>query len=92
MIQVNHVTPSDFLFFFFFSFAAEKLGLPGLNAYLDSIGTSFRHGANFAIGGSTIQAVDGKMFEARFSPISLDTQIQQFLQLKARTTELLSQG
>ncbi|KAL5552783.1 hypothetical protein UlMin_040184 [Ulmus minor] len=73
-------------------FMVEKLNLPDLKAYLDSIGSNFRHGANFASGGSTIQPVDGKMFEAKFSPFSLDVQIMQFLQLKARTSELYSQG
>ncbi|CAM8962475.1 unnamed protein product [Rhodiola kirilowii] len=31
-------------------FIAEELKLPHLDAYLDSLGTSFRHGANFATG------------------------------------------
>ncbi|KAE8665017.1 GDSL esterase/lipase [Hibiscus syriacus] len=40
---------------------AENLGLPYLSAYLDSISTNFRHGANFATGGSTIQPLDARM-------------------------------
>ncbi|OMP06341.1 No apical meristem (NAM) protein [Corchorus capsularis] len=39
---------------------AERLGLPYLSAYLDSTGTNFRHGANFATGGSCIQPDCGK--------------------------------
>ncbi|EEF32344.1 GDSL esterase/lipase At5g14450 [Ricinus communis] len=73
-------------------FIAERLGLPYLNAYLDSIGTNFRHGANFATGGSTIQPVDSRIFEGGFSPISLDIQLLQFEQFKERTLELYNQG
>ncbi|GMN33805.1 hypothetical protein TIFTF001_046747 [Ficus carica] len=71
---------------------AEKLSLPYLSAYLDSIGTNFRHGANFATGGSTIQPVDTKIFGAGFSPISLQIQLLQFKQFKARTEELFKEG
>uniref|UniRef100_A0A2N9HWK9 Alpha-L-fucosidase n=1 Tax=Fagus sylvatica TaxID=28930 RepID=A0A2N9HWK9_FAGSY len=73
-------------------FIAEKLGLPYLSAYLDSIGTNFRHGANFATAGSTIQPVDAKIFEMGFSPISLDIQLSQFEQFKARIIELYKEG
>lgn len=73
-------------------FVAEKLSLPYLSAYLDSIGTNFRHGANFATGGSTIQPVDTKIFGAGFSPISLQIQLLQFKQFKARTEELFKEG
>ncbi|KAB1213142.1 hypothetical protein CJ030_MR5G015864 [Morella rubra] len=69
-------------------FIAEKLGLPYLSAYLDSVGTNFRHGANFATGGSTIQRVNTQMFDMGFSPISLDIQLLQFEQFKARAVEL----
>ncbi|KAL0297033.1 UNVERIFIED_CONTAM: GDSL esterase/lipase [Sesamum radiatum] len=34
---------------------AERLGLPHLCAFLDSIGSNFSHGANFATAGSTIR-------------------------------------
>ncbi|KAL0408558.1 UNVERIFIED_CONTAM: GDSL esterase/lipase [Sesamum radiatum] len=34
---------------------AERLGLPHLSAFLDSIGSNFSHGANFATAGSTIR-------------------------------------
>ncbi|KAL2903433.1 hypothetical protein RDABS01_002143 [Bienertia sinuspersici] len=33
---------------------AERLGIPYLDAYLDSMGSNFSHGANFATAGSTI--------------------------------------
>uniref|UniRef100_A0A5B6YUH1 Alpha-L-fucosidase n=1 Tax=Davidia involucrata TaxID=16924 RepID=A0A5B6YUH1_DAVIN len=65
-------------------FIAEQLGLPYLSAYLDSIGTNFRHGANFATGGSSIRP-------GGYSPFHLDLQISQFIQFKSRTTALYKQ-
>ncbi|KAL6994335.1 hypothetical protein U1Q18_012441 [Sarracenia purpurea var. burkii] len=62
-------------------FFAEELGLPYLNAYLDSVGTSFRNGANFASGGSSIRP-------GGYSPFDLSVQISQFTQFKSRTTDL----
>ncbi|XVF02571.1 hypothetical protein REPUB_Repub04eG0186100 [Reevesia pubescens] len=73
-------------------FIAEKLELPYLSAYLDSIGTNFRHGANFATGGSTIRPLDALMFKQGFSPISLDIQLSQFQQFKERVNELNKEG
>ncbi|KAL6983783.1 hypothetical protein U1Q18_017159 [Sarracenia purpurea var. burkii] len=67
-------------------FLAEELGLPYLSAYPDSIGTNFRHGANFAVGGSTIMPVPS------MNPLHLSIQLSQFKQLKARTLELYNQG
>ncbi|XWS15335.1 hypothetical protein CRYUN_Cryun35bG0086900 [Craigia yunnanensis] len=66
-------------------FIAENLGLPYLSAYLDSIGTNFRHGANFATGGSCIQPACG------YSPFNLAKQISQFIHFKARTTAFYNQ-
>ncbi|XP_024024014.1 GDSL esterase/lipase At5g14450 [Morus notabilis] len=73
-------------------FIAENLSLPYVGAYLDSIGANFRRGANFATGGSTIQHVDTKIFGAGFSPISLEIQLLQFKQFKARTDELFKEA
>ncbi|XP_057948791.1 GDSL esterase/lipase At5g14450-like [Malania oleifera] len=69
-------------------FMAEELGLPHLSSYLDSIGTNFQHGANFAASGSTIQPANGKLFDYGFNPISLNIQLLQFIQFKERTHEL----
>jgi hypothetical protein len=63
---------------------AEELKLQYLSAYLDSLGTNSRHGANFATGGSTI-------LPPGFSPFHLGIQISQFLQFKSRTTALYNQ-
>ncbi|XP_050208001.1 GDSL esterase/lipase At3g27950-like [Mercurialis annua] len=73
-------------------FIAERLELPYLSSFLDSIGTNFRHGANFATGGATIQRVDTRLCVYRFSPLSLDLQLSQFEQFKERTLELYNQG
>lgn len=73
-------------------FAAEHLRLPYLSAYLNSIGTNFRHGANFATGGSTIRRQNETIFEYGISPFSLDIQIVHFNQFKSRTGDLYNQG
>lgn len=64
--------------------AAEKLKLPYLSPYLDSIATDFRHGANFATGGSSIRP-------GGYSPFHLGIQINQFLRFKARATALYNE-
>lgn len=73
-------------------YAAEHLGLPHLSSYLDSIGANYRHGANFASGGSTIRRQNESIFENGLSPFSLDIQIAHFDQFKERTSELYCQG
>ncbi|XP_019176661.1 PREDICTED: GDSL esterase/lipase At3g27950-like [Ipomoea nil] len=73
-------------------FIAEKLGLPYLSAFLDSIGSNFRQGANFAVSGATIQQSNGKMYDANFNPLSLGIQLSQFQQLRARTAEFYEQA
>ncbi|XP_073048837.1 GDSL esterase/lipase At3g27950-like [Primulina eburnea] len=73
-------------------FIAEKLGFSYLRAYLDSFGVDFRYGANFASSGSTIQHLDANLCGAGFNPFSLDVQLLQFEQFKARSIESYSQG
>lgn len=72
-------------------FIAERLGLPYLSAYLNSIGANFSHGANFATGGSTIRRQNETIFENGISPFSLDVQIWHYDQLRSRTTQLYNQ-
>ncbi|KAK9108060.1 hypothetical protein Syun_024071 [Stephania yunnanensis] len=63
-------------------FIAEEVKLPYLSAYLDSVGArSFKHGANFGIGGASIRP-------GGYSPFNLGIQISQFQQFKARTVDL----
>ncbi|CAL1395322.1 unnamed protein product [Linum trigynum] len=70
-------------------FLAEKLGLPYLSSFLDSIESNFTRGANFASSGATIQPPRGELLDAGFNPITLRYQFLQFQQLKERTFELL---
>ncbi|XP_031382647.1 GDSL esterase/lipase At5g14450-like [Punica granatum] len=69
-------------------FIAEHLGLPHLSAYLDSLGTSYQHGANFATGGATIRRQNESWFLNGVSPFSLDIQMAQFDQFKNRSAYL----
>ncbi|CAN0842767.1 GDSL esterase/lipase At3g26430 [Linum grandiflorum] len=59
-------------------FMAESLGLPYLSAFLDSVGSNFSHGANFATAGSPIRPSNQTLRQSAFSPISLDVQSNQF--------------
>ncbi|GAB4831796.1 hypothetical protein Ancab_005809 [Ancistrocladus abbreviatus] len=74
--------------------SAEKLRLLYLSAYIDSIGTSFHHGANFAMSGVTIELsiINGKLISAGFNQISLTNELGQFEQFKNRTTVLYNKG
>ncbi|XP_048441069.1 GDSL esterase/lipase At5g14450-like [Pyrus x bretschneideri] len=80
--------PSPYGYTFFGKPSAQKLGFPFLSAYLNSIGANFHCGANFAIGASTIQPLDVRTFGGGYSPISLNVQLSQFAQFKARVNEL----
>lgn len=83
-----------YYFFYFFPSVseAEHLGLPYLSGYLDSIRTNFRHGANFATGGATIRPQNEAFSSTGVSPFSLDIQIVQFDQFKARSSYFYNQG
>ncbi|KAF2308439.1 hypothetical protein GH714_009655 [Hevea brasiliensis] len=72
-------------------FIAERLKLPYLSAYLNSIGANYRHGANFAVGGSTIRRQNETIFDYGISPFSLDMQIVQFIQFKSKTENLYNE-
>ncbi|KAL9323391.1 hypothetical protein ACSQ67_008248 [Phaseolus vulgaris] len=65
-------------------FICEELKMPYLSAYLDSIGSNFSYGANFAAGGSSIK-------QTGFSSITFGLQISQFMQFKSRTMALYNQ-
>ncbi|KAL6210271.1 hypothetical protein ACLB2K_015504 [Fragaria x ananassa] len=74
-------------------FLAKSLSHHYLSAYLDSLGTNFSHGANFATWASTIRLphlilplADG------YSPFYLDIQYLQFLQLKSRSQLIRQRG
>jgi len=65
--------------------AAESLGLTHLSAYLNSIGSNFTQGANFATAGSSIRRQNTSLFVSGFSPISLDVQFWEFEQFINRS-------
>ncbi|XP_050204431.1 alpha-L-fucosidase 3-like [Mercurialis annua] len=73
-------------------FIAERLGLPYLSAYLDSIGSNFRHGANFATAGSTIRPQNTTLHQSGYSPISLDVQWNEFFDFHRRSQIVRSKG
>ncbi|KAJ4950473.1 hypothetical protein NE237_027305 [Protea cynaroides] len=66
-------------------FIAEKLRLPYLSAYLDSLGTKFGRGANFAVSLATIRPSSKSLTGGGPSPFYLDVQVSQFQQFKNRT-------
>ncbi|CAK8578749.1 unnamed protein product [Lathyrus sativus] len=66
-------------------FIAQDLGLPYLSAYLDSIGSNFSSGANFATAGSTIRPQNTTRSQSGYSPISLDVQLVQYSEFKTRS-------
>ncbi|KAF7128872.1 hypothetical protein RHSIM_Rhsim10G0017200 [Rhododendron simsii] len=71
---------------------AERLKLPYLSAYLDSVGTNFQQGANFATAGATIRQQDESWFKNGISPFPLDIQVEQYVQFKARTNYLYNKA
>lgn len=73
----------DAFFYLCFVYAAEELELPYLDSYLNSLGSNYRYGANFAVGGSAIL----KYIESR-SPFYLEVQISQFTVFKYHATVL----
>lgn len=73
-------------------FIAESLGVPHLSAYLDSVGSNFSHGANFATAGSTIRPQNTTQSQSGYSPISLNVQSVQYSDFKKRSQIVRSQG
>ncbi|KAK7395818.1 hypothetical protein VNO78_16389 [Psophocarpus tetragonolobus] len=71
-------------------FIAQHLGFPFLSAYIDSIGTSYRHGANFAAGSSTIMRQNRTVFQGG-TPFTFEIQVAQFNQFKNRTAKFFNQ-
>ncbi|GLT74597.1 hypothetical protein SLA2020_463850 [Shorea laevis] len=73
-------------------FIAESLGLPYLSAYLDSVGSNFTHGANFATAGSTIRPQNTTLRQSGFSPISLEDQWVEFNDFHRRSQFVRRRG
>lgn len=73
-------------------FMANKVGLPYLSAFLDSLGSNFTHGANFAYSASPITPQTRGLPQGGFSPFYLDVQHRQFMQFKDRSQFLRKHG
>ncbi|OWM89693.1 GDSL esterase/lipase At3g26430-like [Punica granatum] len=73
-------------------FIAQSFGLPFLSAYLDSVGTNFTHGANFATAGSTIRPQNTTIRQYGYSPISLDVQFNELYQFRRRSQVTRAKG
>ncbi|ERN05037.1 hypothetical protein AMTR_s00053p00063310 [Amborella trichopoda] len=70
----------------------QALGLPFLSPYLQSLGSNFRHGANYATLASTVLLPNTSLFVTGISPFSLAIQLNQMKDFKARVIELQSHG
>ncbi|KAL8494998.1 hypothetical protein ACS0TY_019239 [Phlomoides rotata] len=68
-------------------FLAQALGLPFVCPYLQSIGSDFRHGANFATLASTVRLPQTSLFVTGVSPFSLAIQLNQMKQFKVKVDE-----
>ncbi|KFK30700.1 hypothetical protein AALP_AA6G016400 [Arabis alpina] len=68
-------------------FLAESLGMPFLSPYLQSIGSDFRHGANFATLASTVLLPNTSLFVTGISPFSLAIQLNQMKHFKVIVDE-----
>lgn len=75
------------LYFIFFLVSGISFGFPFLGAYLQSTGTDFRHGVNFATAASTVLEPTYSLSVSGLSPFSLDIQLKQLKQFKARVIE-----
>ncbi|CAN1834962.1 GDSL esterase/lipase At3g26430 [Linum perenne] len=73
-------------------FIAKSLGLPYLSAFLDSVGSNFTHGANFATAGSTVRPPNQTLHQSGFSPISLNVQSYQFHDFLNRSQIVRARG
>lgn len=73
-------------------FLAQAFGLPFISPYLQSIGSDYRHGANFATLASTVLLPNTSLFVTGISPFSLAIQLNQMKQFKTMVDELQPQG
>ncbi|THG23712.1 hypothetical protein TEA_019509 [Camellia sinensis var. sinensis] len=73
-------------------FLAQALGLPFLSPYLQSIGSDYRHGANFATLASTVLLPKSSLFVSGLSPFALAIQLNQIKHFKVKVDEPQSNG
>lgn len=70
-----------------FRLAAQALGFPFLSPYLQSIGSDYRHGANYATLASTVLLPNTSLFVTGISPFSLAIQLNQMKEFKVKVDE-----
>ncbi|KAK3128449.1 hypothetical protein QOZ80_6BG0461850 [Eleusine coracana subsp. coracana] len=70
-------------------FIVQAMGLPLLSPYLQSIGSDYRHGANFATLASTVVQPTTSVFFTGTSPFYLGVQVNQ---MKAFRNKVISSG
>ncbi|KAL2333483.1 hypothetical protein Fmac_014696 [Flemingia macrophylla] len=68
-------------------FLAQALGLPFLSPYLQSIGSNYKNGANYATLASTVLLPKTSLFVTGISPFSLAIQLNQMKQFKTKVNE-----
>jgi hypothetical protein len=78
---MNNISKGRYAFYFC---VGQSLNTSYLSPYLDSLGSKFTNGANFAVVGSSTLP--------KYVPFSLNIQLMQFLHFKARTLELVTTG
>ncbi|XP_074263377.1 GDSL esterase/lipase At4g01130-like [Silene latifolia] len=71
-------------------FLAQAIGIPFVSPYLRSIGSDFRHGANYATAASTVRVPTSSLFVTGVSPFSLDIQLNQMKEFRSKVIELQS--
>uniref|UniRef100_A0A5B6YRE7 GDSL esterase/lipase n=1 Tax=Davidia involucrata TaxID=16924 RepID=A0A5B6YRE7_DAVIN len=65
-------------------FLCQSMNTSFLSPYLDSLGSTFTNGANFAVVGSSTLP--------KYVPFALNIQVMQFVHFKARSLELITAG
>ncbi|KAL5071092.1 hypothetical protein RYX36_021979 [Vicia faba] len=73
-------------------FIAQNFGLPYISPYLDSLGSNFTHGANFATFASTVDIPTSIMPLGKLSPFCLAVQCTQFKYFILNTKLIRDQG
>lgn len=71
-------------------FLAQAFGLPFLSPYLQSIGSDYKHGANFATLASTVRLPTTSLFVSGVSPFSLGIQLNQMKHFRSLVDALSS--
>ncbi|KAF3645344.1 GDSL esterase/lipase [Capsicum annuum] len=73
-------------------FLAQAFNLPFLSPYLKSIGSDYKYGVNFATLASTVRLPQTSLFVTGVSPFSLEIQLRQMQEFKAKVDELPRKG